>query len=231
MRRGFTLIELSIALAIAAVLFAAVIVSVGALTGMRAKEAAGELGGVIRWLSDTAALSGRTCRLVFELPARDDDDAPVKYRAECASGARTAARDRDEELREVRREQEQAAKESKRGGDQRRFRTLDSVGSSDLQSLLAVEKDRVEKQATYAEFTDPEVPIRPIPNAVRVSVWTRHQRAPVSTGTAFLYFFPQGYTERAMIWVRQGSNVWTLEVSPLTGKTRVVAEDLEVPRS
>jgi general secretion pathway protein H len=66
---------------------------------------------------------------------------------------------------------------------------------------------------------------------VKLSVWTRHQREVARSGTAYLYFFPQGFTERAQLYVRQGDNVWTLSVSPLTGKTSVVGEALEVPRS
>ena len=64
-----------------------------------------------------------------------------------------------------------------------------------------------------------------------MSVWTRHQKTAVEQGVAYLYFFPQGYTEKAHVYVRQGDNVWTLTVSPLTGKVSVVAEELEVPRS
>ena len=60
---------------------------------------------------------------------------------------------------------------------------------------------------------------------------TRQQREPTEKGLAYLYFFPQGFTERAQVYVRQGDNVWTLRVQPLTGKVDVVGEALEVPRS
>ena len=73
MKRGFTLIEMVVALAIVAVLFAAVVIGVGALTGAKAKESATELSGVIRSMYDTANLTGKTCRLVFELP---ESEAP-----------------------------------------------------------------------------------------------------------------------------------------------------------
>ncbi|MGZ6132602.1 MAG: prepilin-type cleavage/methylation domain-containing protein, partial [Myxococcaceae bacterium] len=66
---------------------------------------------------------------------------------------------------------------------------------------------------------------------VRVSVWTSHQKAKIDSGLAYLYFFPQGYTERAQITVRQGKNVWTLLVSPLTGRTSIVDGEREVPKS
>ncbi len=70
-----------------------------------------------------------------------------------------------------------------------------------------------------------------LPSNVRIGVWTRNQREEVTSGTAYLYFFPQGFTERAMVFVRQGNNAWTITVSPLTGKTQIVADALEVPRS
>jgi general secretion pathway protein H len=96
---------------------------------------------------------------------------------------------------------------------------------------MAQEKERVETAAKYSNYTAPEIEPHEFPRSVRVSIWTKHQRDAVGSGIAYLYFFPQGFTERAMVFVRQGNNVWTLLVSPLTGKTSVVGEQLEVPRS
>src|SRR5512140_1350393 len=93
--RGLTLIELMIALAVAAVLFSAAVMGIGAITGAQAKKSAGELAGVIRSLYDTAALTGRTCRLAFELPGEKAEDQKARYRAECAAGAVTTSADRD----------------------------------------------------------------------------------------------------------------------------------------
>ena len=84
--RGLTLIELSISLAIIGVLLSAAVIGVGALTGTRAKAAAAQLGAVMRSLYDTATVSGKTCRLVFELPGERDEKPSVKYSAECAAG-------------------------------------------------------------------------------------------------------------------------------------------------
>jgi prepilin-type N-terminal cleavage/methylation domain-containing protein len=66
---GLTLIEVMVVVAIAAMLLAAVVVSVSALTGARARATLGELGATARALYDTAALTGHTCRMVFDLPA------------------------------------------------------------------------------------------------------------------------------------------------------------------
>jgi general secretion pathway protein H len=226
-RRGFTLIELAIALAIAAVLFAAVAISLGAITGTKAKASAGELGGVIRSLYDTAALSGKTCRLVFQLPGPKEDDEPTRYWAECASGSLTTSKNRDDELKDANMERGRDEKGPKR--EDRRFESYEKNRDPNLQELLAVEKDRVDGVAKFQQYTSPEIESRELPSSVNVSVWTKHQREAVKSGTAYLYFFPQGFTEKAYIYVRQGSNVWTITVAPLTGKTSVVSEELEVP--
>lgn len=217
---GFTLIELIVALSVATLLFGAVVVGIGALTGARARAALGELGGTARALYDTAALTGHTCRLVFDLPA--DEAAGFGYRAECAPGRVTAATDRDQALSDAR------ADSARRGAKGPGL--PDPRGSASLLDVLAQEKDRVEAAETFAAFTSPEVQPRRVPG-VRLSVWTAHQRQPVRTGLAYLYFFPQGFAERAQLTARQGGSVWTLTVSPLTGKTAVVSGELEIPRS
>jgi general secretion pathway protein H len=227
--RGLTLIEIMIALVIAAVLFSAVVMSVGALTGSRAKASAGELAGVIRSLYDTAALTGKTCRLVFEIPSPKSEDS-AKYRAECAAAGITTSRDRDASLRDENTARED---EKRRGGkdERRNYRGSGGSGQPSIQELMEQEQHRVEQAARFSEYTAEEVAPRELPGGVSVSVWTRQQKTAVDQGVAYLYFFPQGYTEKAQVYVRQGDNVWTLTVSPLTGKVAVVAEELEVPRS
>jgi len=229
---GFTLIELMVALAVAGTLFAALIIGLGALTGARARQAMGELGAAARSLYDTAALTGNTCRLVFLLPR--DDSSEFAYRAECANGPVTSAMDRDQEIRDATKAAVEAYRKNSRGG----ARAVDPYApppgsrssSSTLLDVLDSEKVRVEKAAAFSAFTSPEIEPRKM-SGVRVSVWTSHQKAKIVNGLAYLYFFPQGYTERAQVTVRQGKNVWTLLISPITGRTSIVDGEPEVPKS
>lgn len=223
--RGLTLIEITVALAIAALLFGAVVMGVGALTGAKAKEASVELAGTIRSLYDSAALTGRTCRLVFHLPQSKEEDGEVSWRAECAKGQATASLKRDDELKEAR-----TAKESKVKDDSR-FRRLDDDAAPTLQELQEQEKKRIDEANRFANFESETVGEKTLPSSVRIEVWTSKQHKPAKDGVAYLYFFPQGYTERAQVWVKQGSNTWTLTVAPLTGKTKIFAEELELPRT
>jgi general secretion pathway protein H len=230
--RGFTLIELVVAMSVLVLLLTVTVMSADAVTGQKAKSASAELAGAIRSLYDTAALTGKTCRLVFELPAEGDDEGAATYSAQCAVGAITTSRDRDTLLRDAARSTEEDSRRTER--EQREAearRASDSPsGEPSLEDLMAQEQQRVEAQSRFEEYRDSEIPERKLPAAVRLSVWTKHQREAATSGTAYLYFFPQGYTERAQIGVRQGNNAWTVTVAPLTGKTGVVAELLEVPR-
>lgn len=221
-----------VALGIVSVLFAAVVIGVGALTGAKAKESASQLTGVIRSMYDTANLTGKTCRLVFDLPSEKDESGAVTYHAECAKSGLTAAKDREAELKDARTEAADKLKKrkDKLDADDRRFKRADDEAPS-LQELMAREKARVEEAAKFSGFTTEEIPVRTLPSSVRIWVWTKSMKSPVKSGPAFLYFFPQGFTERAQIYVKQGSNTWTLSVSPLTGKIASASEELEVPRS
>ncbi|MBK7861658.1 MAG: type II secretion system protein [Archangiaceae bacterium] len=231
-RHGFTLLELIIVIGIIALLSGGAVMAIGGLTGSKAKASATELAGTIRLLYDSAALTGKTCRLVFELPSTKDDDSPVKYHAECAKSGLTARRDRDEELKDLRDSEKDREREKKKKEDDKRFRSLGSDDSAPTaQELMAREKSRVEEEAKFDVFSTEEIAERALPDAVRITVWTKHQREAVKQGTAYMYFFPQGFTERSQIAVKQGKNAWTLLVSPLTGKVAIVADELEVPRS
>lgn len=224
-QRGLTLIEIMVAMTIAVVLFAAVAMSVGAITGSKAKAATGELAGTIRYIYDTANLSGKTCRLVFDMPSsREDDEKAVTYWAECAAGNIATSRDRENELKNATKDRDDKAQGKDTGPS--KF----SDGSA-YTELMAREQSRVDDQAKFSDYTDETLEKRELPSAVRLSIWTKHQKNEVKDGLAYLYFFPQGFTERAMVKVRQGDNVWTIKVEPLTGKAQVVAEDLEIPRS
>src|SRR5690606_4942757 len=77
--RGFTLIELGIVIGIFALLAAVVVPSIEAAFGVKTREEAGKVAGSIRAMYGESVLSGRTCRLVFDLESR-------AYWPECAQG-------------------------------------------------------------------------------------------------------------------------------------------------
>src|SRR5512140_1247714 len=79
MRRGFTLIELSVVVAVIALMAVVAVPAAASLTGANARKAAGELAGSMRALFDIAALRHATCRLAIDMDKRT-------FSAECAPG-------------------------------------------------------------------------------------------------------------------------------------------------
>jgi general secretion pathway protein H len=227
-RRGITLIELVVALGIVVVLFASVVFGVGALTGAKAKESSAELAGTIRSLYDSAALSGKTCRLVFELPGKGAEDEEVKYHAECAKAASrpapTAKTSSAQPTRKTRRERATTTTPAS-------VRSRVTTGPEPAGVDGAREEPRRRQREVLELLLRGRRRALACPSGVEVEVWTSKLKTPVKSGVAYLYFFPQGFTERAQIYVRQGKNVWTITVSPLTGKTVIHADALELPRT
>ena len=58
-------------------------------------------------------------------------------------------------------------------------------------------------------------------------VWVQHQPEAYVKGTAFIYFFAGGQTEKAHVHLTDGNDTYTLLVSPLTGRVRVVNEKVD----
>lgn len=215
--QGLTLIEISIALLIVGLMLVAVIPSIEGVTGVRAREAASKISGVVRYMYNESALSGRPCRMVFDLDAR-------QYWAECTEGhfVMNAERERSRGGSKL---DDEVAKDKL----DRELSSSAGFSVDDVDQIKA-EKERILKQAEFSEFTNDTVEHQKLPKGVDLAVWVDHQREKYTKGQAYLYFFPQGYTERAQLYLSSGSTTYTIQVQPLTGKAKVAAEELELPR-
>jgi general secretion pathway protein H len=203
--RGYTLIELIIVVAVIAMLAAAVLPALDAVTGANTRTAAGELAGGMRYLFETAALRHQTCRLAIDLDASS-------WWAECTKDHFTLSREKDSAAR--RQDGEADEELADRFPDER---------NADRRHLLA--------RARFGQFTDRLARKRSLPGAVHFEkVWSEHQVEPFEKGMAYVYYFPQGRAEEARIPVRDGDTVYTVLQRPFTGRPRVVTGIPEVPR-
>ena len=150
-QRGLTLIEICIALVIAAVLFSAVVMGVGAITGSQGQGARPASWRASSARSTTRPRSrGKTCRLVFELadPKSEERDAlPRRVRRGRASPPRATATTRcGRRTASARSDAARAADDAPqlhagRNGDARR-----------CEELMAQEQNRVEKRRAFSEL-------------------------------------------------------------------------------
>ena len=61
-------------------------------------------------------------------------------------------------------------------------------------------------------------------------MFTPRQREPYRKGRAYLYFFPDGHTERAIVRLNDGDDFYSLVVHPLTGRVEVMSGKVDIPR-
>jgi hypothetical protein len=92
------------------------------------------------------------------------------------------------------------------------------------------DRERIElsQKSAFAPTTD--VPRTELGSAVRFSdVWVQHQPERYTSGKAFIYFWSSGLTEEAAIHLDQSGDIYSLLVSPLTGRVKIAAERLDAP--
>jgi general secretion pathway protein H len=211
--RAFTLIEISVGIALMGLLLAVAAPAVGALSGAQLKEQSGLLGGAIRDTFSRTALLGRTTRLVIDIDENawwiEESNAlvrvkPVKLRA-----------DRDGKV------------------------TLSSVEER-IENIDADTRDEREQNKLQILGEQPFQPAEgddgkphKLPGDVHFkSVWTEHHDERALKGQAALYFFPGGFSEEAQIVLTdddQGDNVFVLLLQPLTGEVFIEREESRLP--
>jgi general secretion pathway protein H len=198
-----TLLEIGIALAIAAGVMALAIPAISNVARVQLRQKSGQLAGGIRSLYGASAVAGRTCRLVMDLDA-------AAYWSECAQGSVRLATEGERArngARETTRDEDLLATAARRG---------DAISEE--------ERTRAEllRKGAFTQSTD--IPKTELGGSVRFAdVWISHQPERYVSGKAFLYFWPSGLTEAAAVHLKQGDDVNTLLVAPLTGKVRIVS--------
>jgi general secretion pathway protein H len=205
--RGMTLLEIGIALAIAAGVMALAIPAVSNVARIQLRQKSGQLAGGIRSLYGSSAVLGRTCRLVFDLDA-------AAYWSECAQGSVRIAAEAERArngTRETTREEELLATVAQRG---------DAISEEDRT------RAELARKSAFAPTND--IPKTELGGSVRFAdVWVAHQPEAYTAGKAFLYFWPSGLTETAAIHLKQVDDTNTLLVTPLTGRVRIVRGRVE----
>ncbi|MGE5048655.1 MAG: Tfp pilus assembly protein FimT/FimU [Deltaproteobacteria bacterium] len=204
---GMTLIEIGVALCVAGLMLAVAIPALSAVTRAQLRQKTGQLAGGVRSLYSAAAIAGHTCRLVMDL----DQDA---YWSECAKGNVRLSREGE-------RSQNGARLES---------RDEELQQTSQRENMSEEERERLTLAARSAFAPSNDIPRTELGNKVKFAdVWVQHQPESYTTGRAFIYFWSSGLTEEAAIHLEQGGDVYSLLVSPLTGRVKVVGSRADAP--
>jgi prepilin-type N-terminal cleavage/methylation domain-containing protein len=233
---GFTLIEVMVVLLIVGIIMTLGVRGFSVVSKGNLREGSAHLAGAIRFLFNRASVTGKHHRLVIDLSegrywAEVSDDkfyAPNQAESEADKQKREAKEDAaDEEARKkLERKQLLYGGSSSSGSS--------SSGSAQAASSFDISKLEVgdfrPKRARFAAFKDLALKPVSLNKKLRIkSVYTPRMTEPVTSGRAYLYFYPLGQTEPAIVTLTDptGEHVYSLVVHPITGKVRIYNQEVQ----
>jgi general secretion pathway protein H len=231
--QGFTLIEVMVAMMVVALIATIGVKGFRTVTKGNLREGSAHMAGAIRFLFDRASITGKYHRLVIDLKEG-------RYWAEVSDDRFYAPNQAESESdRQKREEKEDAAEEEERKRQERQQMLYGNSGSSSASSSASAsssfDMSKMEvgefrpRRARFAAFK--ETALKPVTlKKVRIkSVYTPRMTDPVTAGRVYLYFYPLGQTEPAVITLtdESGESVFSLVVHPITGKVKIYNEEVK----
>jgi prepilin-type N-terminal cleavage/methylation domain-containing protein len=227
---GFTLIEVMVVLTIFVLAAAVVVPSVGKTSLAELRATASKVAGTVRATYDSASLQGRAYRLAVDFKTQtvrvEIDAGKVKsapgllgVAAMMQGGGKPSA----------------AKPTGKTGGE---VTTGDETAEvvqppAAVLALLGVPREGAddENAAGLSTFQKTGHDLT-MPTDIRLmDVWIEGMSQAINQGTAYLQFFPGGYTQEAMIHLSTAEGtIFTVTVAGLTGATAVIDSFVEVPQ-
>jgi len=225
---GFTLIEIMVVFAIVALLAAGATQGFRSLRKADLREATTQLSGAMRYLFDRASTTGKIHRLVIDMETGS-------YWAEVSDDRFFIPREETEEQVRAREEKEAMDDEEvarKREQDQRAAASGKSASANSSFDLSKLEVgDFRPKRARFASFKDLALKPVKLKKTKVQSVYTPRVVEPLTSGRGYVYFFPLGQTEPAIVTMsdREGKTVFSLVVHPITGRVRIYNREVLPP--
>ncbi len=184
------------------------------------RGSASKLAGAIRYCFDRSVTTGSYYRLVLDLDGN-------KYWAERSEERMYLVRGKEQAPGRGQAFDE-AAQEKKQAEEDKR---LDDELASRGGVAATLDPPPRPKRAKFQTFKDATLPQVKLGKARLYDVFTPRQREPYEKGRAYLYFFPDGHTENALIRLNDGGDSWySLVVHPLSGRVEIKADKLEPQR-
>lgn len=226
---GFTLVEVMVAMLIVALMITIGVKGFRSITKSNLRESAAHMSGAIRYLFDRASITGKYYRLVIDLsdgkywPEVSDDKFYAPNQAE------------SEEDRKKREAKEDAADEEERKRQAKQQMLYGSSSSSSSTAATSFDMSKLEvgefrpKRPRFAAFKETSLKPVTLKKLKIKSVYTPRMTDPMTTGRAYLYFYPLGQTEPAVITLtdQTGESVYSLVVHPITGKVRIYNQEVQ----
>jgi general secretion pathway protein H len=211
--RGLTLIEILITIALIALMSGTLMFGTGMLQSSRLRAGATVVLSAVRLAATRANQTGRPARIVFDIDERS-------IWIEESMGARML-RDRDD-AETAGAEAATPAEEAARAESDR---ILEGPRAPRPRFQMVKALRPSESDAEQGHALEPGIRI--------VEVQTEHDEVPRVNGRAYLYFWPGGRTENAVVQLSRGEDdgFLSVRVSALTGRAKIEPGRVELPPS
>ncbi len=211
--RGFTLIEVMVVVVIVALVTVLSVVGLRSFAKTDLRSSATRMAGSIRYLFDRASTSGKVHRLVLDFDTG-------KYWAEVSEDPFVLAGGKETD--ETR--QKEAVKIAKEDEAKREAAEKESFFGASQIPTRYMPKPFVPKRAQFGAFR--EMAVKPITlksDVLLADIYTPRLSKPMAAGRGYLYFFPLGMTEAAIIHLSDTKHetFYSLVVHPLNGRVSV----------
>ena len=225
--QGFTLIEVMVAMMVVALIATIGVKGFRTVTKGNLREGSAHMAGAIRFLFDRASITGKYHRLVIDLNEG-------RYWAEVSDDRFYAPNQAESEPERQKREEKEDAVEEEERKRQERQQLLygnssSSSSSSSASSSSSFDMSKMEvgefrpRRARFAAFKETALKPVTLKKVLIKSVYTPRMTDPVTAGRVYLYFYPLGQTEPAVITLtdESGESVFSLVVHPITGRVKI----------
>jgi hypothetical protein len=212
------LIEVMVVMALIALVVGSAGAGFRALAKSDLRSSAAKMAGAVRYLFDRASTTGKVHRLVLDMD-KDRYWAEVSDDRFIMAGGRETEASRKLEADKLAKE----AEDAKKLADEK-------TGLDEMQARYKPEPFRP-KRARFDAFKEMVVKPVDLKGALIADVYTPRLAEPLETGKAFIYFFPLGMTEAAIVHLsdKKGDTVYSLVVHPLTGRVQIKNSYVQPP--
>lgn len=216
-----------VVLGLVVIMVASVVQGFRTLSRSDVRVTAAKLSGAMKYLFDRASTTGRMHRLVIDLDKGE-------YYAEVTDDSYYLPREKETDesrLLDAEAAQKDKEEEAKRAKEAAEADPFGTGGGGKYQMSRYLPQVWKPKRPKWQPFKESAIRPVKVTSAKIASVFTPRLLEPMTTGKAYVYFFPLGFTEAAWIHVsdRKGESFFTLALHPLTGMVRVYDQYVAAP--
>lgn len=216
-RKGFTLFELMVAIAIVGLVVGVVATQSNNWFDLNIKKATNRISNTVRYLRDKASTENLYIRLVFDFEKNNYWVEATTERFLLTS---------KEVLEAEEKEKEEEAKEAE---TEVKTETVTKENEEGEEEEVDAEVSYVQKYRTPEFGAVDDFLLKPVslPDGVFLKdIYTGRSEGPITGGQAFIYFFPNGYIEPAIINLMDEDDEvnFSIKIDPIIGATDLLGE-------